>query len=65
MFDNIYTRKDGYAFGLERSGFIVPTTVRGRRLLYRCNKTEHSMIIHRRLLDEKQNPLLKKKVRHG
>ena len=28
MFDNIYTRKDGYAFGLERSGFIVPTTVK-------------------------------------
>lgn len=34
MNDLIYTRKDGYAFGLERSGFLVPTLVKDRREKY-------------------------------
>ena len=65
MFDFIYTRKDGHAFGLERSGFLVPTLVKDRRKIYYNKKIKRDMNISRRMLDEKHNPLIKKKVRHG
>lgn len=61
MFDFIFTRKDGHAFGLERSGFKVATKVKDRQTV----TTQNCCITSKGNRAIQDNPLLFKKVRHG
>lgn len=61
MFNFLSTRKDGYAFGLERSGFKVATKVKNRQTV----TTPNCCITSKGDRAPRDNPLLFKKVRHG
>ena len=66
MFDGIYTRKNGYAFGLDRSGYKVKTMAKDRY-------HQKESVVKRPLMStyvhftykNKNNPLLYKTPRHG
>lgn len=66
MLDNMFTRNDGYAFGLERSGFKVATMVKERYNRKEPEVERKAISRYERLTYEnKNNPLLYKTPRHG